>query len=72
MRWLCSPTPKVEVGPYHENFMLVAGALHLVFACLVFIGYVMANRPQLPDSFQVFTEIRCVLPVRIFCWMPLN
>ena len=61
---VCSPTPRVEVEPYHRNFMLVAGVMHNVFACLVFIGYVMANHPQLPDSFHFLTEIRCVLTAR--------
>jgi len=57
---VCSPVPKVPDEKFQRSFILIAGIIHNVFALLVFIGYFMANHPQLPSSRRLFSKIRLI------------
>jgi len=55
---VCSPVPRVPYDEFQQSFIQFTGVIHNIFAVLVFIGYFMANHPQLPSSFQLVTKIR--------------
>jgi len=60
-RGVRSPTPVVLDQSFYDSFNLIAGIIHNGFALLVFLGYFMANHPQLPNVRQVFTKTRFVI-----------
>jgi len=59
---VCRPRPKYIYETFEVSFLLAAGLMHNVFAFLVFVGYFMANHPQLPTGLKIFTKIRFVFP----------
>jgi len=64
--YVCSPIPLLEDPDFYEKFLLTAGPIHNAFAFLVFVGYFMANHPQLPNVLDLFRQFRFVFPTRRF------